>query len=154
MPTVDPDRVPRVSADPEVAPFGTDLLGPGAQAVGLELVRALDIEALALRERDAGLLPAVDHGRRLREMRGQVEAASGAVTVAEHRFDEMHLRVVPGGQGSARPGIEGRGTVVEVSYDEDGGETGRTVSPFELLFVMRTASDGRWLLVDVVPPEE
>jgi hypothetical protein len=156
VPAVDPDRVPRVSVDPDVAPFGTDLLGPGAQAVGVELIRALDIEALALRERDADILPAIDHGRRLREMRGRVEeAASGAVTVDEHRFDEMHLRVVPGGQGSARPGIEGRGTVVEVSYDEDGGETGRTAAaPFELLFVMRTASDGRWLLVDVVPLEE
>jgi len=41
--------------------------------------------------------------------------------------------------------------VTEVAYDEDGDETGRTVSPFETLFVLNPGSDGRWFIADTLP---
>jgi hypothetical protein len=152
VPEVAEDRVPEVTADPEVGLFGAELLGPAARSVGVELVRALDIEALALRRGNADVLPAVDHSRRLNQLRGQVEAAaSGSVVVPEYAFDELHLTVVRRGQAGARLGVEARGTLTEVTYDDDGDETGRTVSPLETLFVLNPGSDGRWFIADTLP---
>jgi hypothetical protein len=152
VPDIADERVPEVTADPEVQVFGAELSGPAARLVGVELLRALDVEALALRRAEPDLLPAVDHARRLNRLRDRVEeAAAGMLVVPEYEFDEMHLTVVRRGQAGARLGVEARGTVTEVAYDEDGDETGRTVSPFETLFVLNPGSDGRWFIADTLP---
>lgn len=152
VPAVDPARVPAVTADGDVAELGIGAGGVPDTEIAGDLVRNLDVEALALIEGDTAMLYAVDHGNRLHRMHDRVtDGADGPVTVPEYRFDSMHLVVVQAGQAAPRPGIEARGTVVEVTYDADRRETGRTSSAFAAVFVMREGSDGRWLLIDELP---
>jgi len=72
---VDADRLPRITADSDVAIFSQDLLGRGALRVAEDLVTALDIEALALREHNSDILASVDHGERLRNLETLVESS-------------------------------------------------------------------------------
>lgn len=150
IPVVEPSRVPTVTADPAVAVFGDDVAAR-AREIGIELVRALDVEALAVRSGDPALLRAVDHGSRLAEMTRLVNDGPGASPVVEYHFERMHLTVVrAGGQSGSRLAIEGSGTAIETVLGGAGATTGQPAS-FEATFAVRHGADGRWLVVGVWP---
>ncbi len=127
--------------------------------MAMELLRDLDVEAVAVREGDAELLRAADHGSRLVELRNVVKGqVPGERTALDYRFDQMHLTVVRlGGQTGALLGVEARGTMASVTYDDTGRAVGREsdgdASPFANVFVLRPGDDGRWLLILVRPLE-
>jgi hypothetical protein len=152
---VDPDELPTVTVDPMVTSLDPRLIGPGAQDLAVALARNLEVEAAAVAGRDRELLEVVDHGERLDEMRRRVDDAgpTGEAVVPHYTFDSLHLTVAfPGGaQGGPRPGFEARGTVEELTYDAAGRVVDRDEAPAEVLFAMRQASDGRWLIVDTLP---
>ena len=58
--------------------FDHELAGPGMQAVLMTLAENLELENEALRRGDESILAAVDHGDRLDEMRGRLEAAGAS----------------------------------------------------------------------------
>jgi len=151
--TVDPSSLPRVRVDPQVARFSADLAGSGAQDLAVTLAEDLAIEAKAFRDGDPSLLSAADGGDRLLEMQRRLRAAlsSGETTVDRYVFDS--LRLVPlvsvRDQRSLRMGFEARGSLEEITYDDRGVETGRTTSPFALVFVLSQPTGERWVLVDV-----
>ena len=135
--------------------FDHELAGPGMQAVLMTLAENLELENEAIRRDDASILAAVDHGDRLDEMRGRLEAArtSGPV-VTHYLFDSIDVSLlVPFGQQTGLSlGLLGRGTKVEEVYDAAGVLQSRTESPFEETFAMRRATGDRWLNVAVLPP--
>lgn len=153
--TVDPASPPRVSVDPEVARFSADLAGPGAQGLAVTLAENLAVEASAFRDGDRGVLAAADGGDRLVEMQRRLGAAlsNGETTVERYVFDS--LRLVPlvsvRDQRSLRMGFEARGSLEEITNDDQGVETGRTTSPFALVFVLSQPTGERWVVVDVRP---
>ncbi len=151
VPDVERARVPRVSVDPDVTAFGDDI-PLRAPEIGLELVRALDVEILAVRSSDPDLLYSVNHGARLTEVRAAADGSDSSTVLIERHFDQMYLTVVRvGGQAGSRLAIDGTGSATQFAMGPDGpASNGRSV-PFAETFVLREGADGRWLLVDVVP---
>jgi Na+-transporting NADH:ubiquinone oxidoreductase subunit NqrB len=142
VPDIDPARVPAVTVDPAVVAFGDDVPARAGE-IATELVRALDVEALAVRHAEVDLLRSVDHGSRLSTMRETV-ASAGEATVTIYDFERMHLTVArAGGQAGSRLAIEGSGTVTETTA----GEPDRRRA-FATTFALRPGEDGRWFLVD------
>ena len=80
---------------------------PGAQEILLTLAENLEIENQALLRHDPTILVAVDHGDRLIEMQGRLQAAmtSGTTTIARYRIDAatVALLVPFGTQDRAEP---------------------------------------------------
>jgi len=102
-------------------------------------------------------LRAADDGERLVEMERTVEVAAtrGEFVVANYRFETLHLVVVftNGSQGGPSLGLDARGVVEEVTYDEGGVEVRREASPLISIFVIRQDAGGRWLIFDELPAE-
>ncbi len=155
VPEVDPARVPVVTAAPEVAAFDEELtLREGSRALGIELLRGLDVEALAIEQRDPELLRSVDHGGRLYEMRSLVDGPEPRV-LSDYRFDRMHLDIAEiGGQTGSRLIVEGQGTLMKTVLDEDGEIVDRSSEPFARTFVLLAGDDGRWFIAQVDAPLE
>jgi hypothetical protein len=154
---IDPSTVPTVTVDPDVVEMRSDLTGPGAQAVAVDLAENLETETQALRAADQELLPAVDYADRLIEMRGRIDEAiaAGETVVDTYLFDSIRISSVirAEGQGGLSLGLDTRGTVEEITYDAEGNETGRVASPFTLTFMLSRPTGGRWLLVATRPLE-
>jgi Na+-translocating ferredoxin:NAD+ oxidoreductase RnfD subunit len=151
---IDPATLPEISVSEDVVSFDHELAGPGMQAVLVTLAENLELENEALRRGDDSILAAVDHGDRLDEMRGRLEAASASGPVVTHYlFDSIDVSLlVPFGQQTGLSlGLLGRGTKIEEVYDAAGALQGRTESPFEETFAMRRATGERWLNVAVLP---
>ncbi|HET7082969.1 MAG TPA: hypothetical protein VFJ00_04590 [Candidatus Limnocylindria bacterium] len=152
---VDPTTFPPITIEQDVADWDHTIAGPGAQEILVTLAENLEVENQALLRADGSLLPAVDHGDRLVEMRGRLRSAeaSGRTVIQHYRFDAVRLvLIVPfGEQTGVSLGFESRGTVIEETYDADGALLDRTTAPYELTFAVRRATGSRWLNVGVLP---
>jgi hypothetical protein len=151
---IDPATLPEITVAEDVVSFDHELAGPGMQAVLVTLAENLELENEALLRRDETILPAIDHGDRLDEMRERLAGStSGPVTLTHYLFDAVDVSLlVPFGQQSGLSlGLLGRGTKVEELYDVTGELLERTESPFEETFAMRRATGDRWLNVAVLP---
>jgi hypothetical protein len=152
---VDSSTFPAITVDQGVADWDHSIAGPGAQEIVLTLAENLELENQALLRRDASILPAVDHGDRLIEMRGRLEDAesSGRAAVTRYRFDALDMRLIEpfGVQTGLSLGLDASGTMTEEIYDGAGNVTSSREAPFALTFVMRRATGDRWLNVGVLP---
>ena len=153
--TVDPDTFPPITVDQGVLDFDHTISGPRAQEILLTLAENLELENQALLRADPRILVAVDHGDRLKQMRGRLDEAvrSGRTVLNHYRFDAVHvILIVPfGEQTGVSLGFESRGTATEETYDASGALQDRRTSPFTLTFAVRQATGARWLNVAVLP---
>lgn len=154
---VDPATLPPITVGQDVVDFDPEhLAGAGMQAVVVTLAQNLELENEALLRRDATILPAVDHGDRLAEMRARLaEVVAGGSTVLVHyQFDSISVRLlIPFGlQDGFSLGIEGRGTAIRETYDAAGALQSRVSEPFAQTFAVRRATGDRWLNVAVLLP--
>jgi Na+-translocating ferredoxin:NAD+ oxidoreductase RnfD subunit len=153
---VDPATFPTISVEQGVVDWNHEIVGAGAREIVLTLAENLELENQALLRHDASILTAVDHGDRLDEMQGRLRqaAATGTTVIERYQIDDVHVTLlVPfGRQDGLSLGLESRGTVVTQTYDAGGELQGRASSPFATTFVVRQATGGRWLNVDVLPP--
>jgi len=150
VPVVDTTDLPEVTADDRVF----DLMGADVDVVAIvtELVRILEVEAIAVAARDHELLTAVNHGVRLDELGQRIDAAGedGAITTESYDFASMHLDMIRGeGQGNLSVGVVATGTLTEHLTQPDGSSSKIATAPFERTFAMRPRGDGRWFLVAV-----
>jgi Na+-translocating ferredoxin:NAD+ oxidoreductase RnfD subunit len=152
---VDPSTFPAITVDRDVSDWDHSISGAGAQEIVLTLAENLELENQALLRRDETILPAVDHGDRLVEMKDRLaETTSSGDTVVEHyRFDSLEMRLIEpfGVQTGLSLGLDARGTMTEETYDAGGTLTGSREQPFAVTFVMRRATGDRWLNVGVLP---
>jgi hypothetical protein len=153
---IDPASLPAVSIDDDVAGLSAELATPaGARELAAALAFNLQVEAQALATRDASLLPAVDHGQRLEDMRAAIDGAAGAnLVVPSYEFDTLHLSIVfPGGfQSGANAGLAATGTVTLTTYSPVGEQLDRTEQPFATTFSLRNITADRWLTTDTPTP--
>jgi Na+-translocating ferredoxin:NAD+ oxidoreductase RnfD subunit len=152
----DPDTFPPMTVDQGVLDFDHTIVGPRAQEILLTLAQNLELENQALLRGDAGILTAVDHGDRLKEMQARLTdaVASGETVVTHYQFEAVRVvLIVPFGvQTGASLGFESRGTQVQETYDASGALLDRQTSRFALTFAVRRATGARWLNVAVLPP--
>ena len=148
---IDPDTIPAVTADPDVGSLITEV---DLDDLALTLAENLEIEAMAVRNRDSGLLLVADGGRRLAQMIERIDeaVATGVVTVPGHRFDSLHAVVIPaiGGQ-LATIGLQATGSVEEVTFDAGGLEQARVVEDLDTTFVLSPVAGERWLIIEERP---
>jgi len=153
---VDPATFPTITVERGVVDWNHEIVGPGARAIVLTLAENLELENQALLRADAAILEAVDHGDRLDEMQARLEeaAATGETAIERYLIDDVNVTLlVPfGRQDGLSLGLASRGTVTTETYDAAGGLQARASSPFAATFVLRQATGGRWLNVDVLPP--
>jgi hypothetical protein len=153
---VDPATLPQITVNKDVGDFDISLIGDGAQQLVITLGENLQVEAEALRRRDASILTAVDHGDRLDEMRGRLNAAAGGtITVERYTFDTVTMSLLApfGRQSGLSIGLDSRGTVTTETVDPSGAVVARATAPFARKFVIRRATGDRWLNVSVLPPD-
>jgi Na+-translocating ferredoxin:NAD+ oxidoreductase RnfD subunit len=154
---VDPATFPTISVSQSVADWDHEIAGPGAQEIALTLAENLELENQALLRADGSILPAVDHGDRLTEMRGRLQdaVATGTTVIARYRFDALDMSLLEpfGVQTGLSLGLDARGTMTAETYDAAGSLQAQETSPFALRFVMRRATGDRWLNVAVLQPE-
>jgi Na+-translocating ferredoxin:NAD+ oxidoreductase RnfD subunit len=158
LPNVDPGTLPPISVGQDVIDYDHELAGTGMQPVVLSLAQDLELENVALLERNGDLLRAIDHGDRLVQMQARLEAlgADGATTVTRYRFDTISVSLlVPfGRQDGLSLGLAARGTAVEERHDAGGALLSSHQAPFDLTFAVRQATGSRWMLVAVLEPDE
>jgi len=149
---VDPDSIPTVTEDPDVAALNTDI---STQEMAVILAENLQVEGQALFNRDSSLLTQADGGDRLQDMLDRVDDAvvTGQVVVSNYRFESMHAYVAPteGSQGASL-GFEASGVVEVVTYDGLGVEQVRSSQPFDTVFVLSQVAGDRWLILEELPP--
>jgi hypothetical protein len=145
---VDPASLPVVTADLEVASLNAEV---DLDDLAVTLAENLEIEAIAVGDRDSRLLPAADGGRRLAQMVRRVDdaVATGVVSVPAYRFDSLHAVVIPavGGQ-QATIGLQATGTTEWVNYDASGQEQDRIVEQLASTFVLSPVVGERWLIIE------
>jgi hypothetical protein len=154
---VDPATLPPITVGADVSESNSVLAQPaGMREVLVTLAQNLELENQALLRRDATLLPAVDHGDRLVELRARLQAAltSGTTVVEHYAFASVsaHLLIPFGAQTGASLGMDSIGTVVRDTYDAGGSLVRRESAPFHLVFAVRRALGDRWLIVGVLAP--
>jgi hypothetical protein len=152
---VNPATFPRISVEQGVLDWNHEIVGPAAQDLVLTLVENLELENQALLQADATILPAVDHGDRLDEMRGRLRdsVATGTKVIERYQIDDVNVTLlVPfGKQDGLSLGLVSRGTVTKETYDAAGHVQARASAPFAKTFAIRRATGGRWLNVAVLP---
>jgi Na+-translocating ferredoxin:NAD+ oxidoreductase RnfD subunit len=155
LPTaIDPSTLPAITVGQDVLDFDHQLAGPEMQAVVVTLAQNLELENQALLRRDGTILPTVDHGDRLLEMEGRLQAATtGSAVITHYQFDaiDVSLLVPFGKQDGLSLGLAARGTMIQESYDAAANLVSRQSSPFTQTFAMRRATGARWLNVAVLP---
>ena len=154
---VDPGTLPPVTIDDGVTDY---IAGGGIQEVVVTLAQNLEFENQALLRRDASILSAVDHGDRLAEMKGTLDALiAGAqyepTPVSHYNFESIRatLLIPFGKQDGFSIGLISTGTLVQQWY-ADGELVESKAAPFSLTFAVRRATGDRWLTVGVLdqPP--
>src|SRR5262245_23149278 len=149
--TMDASTFPTITVKQNVGDFDPSLVGPGAQELVLTTAQNLEIENEALLRHDGSILPAVDHGGRLIDMRGRLSAAaaSGVTTIVHYRFDAITMSILQpfGRQTGLSIGLDSTGQATEETYDSTGALTGSHSAPFAATFVIRRATGARWLNV-------
>jgi hypothetical protein len=154
---VDPATFPTITVEQEVSDWNHEIAGPGLRELVLTLAENLELESQALLRADPTILDVVDHGDRLDEMRARVAGAEATgVTVERYRIDDVNVTLLEpfGRQDGLSLGLESRGTVTEETYDPAGTLEERTSVGFAKTFVLRQATGGRWLNVDVLPLDD
>ncbi len=153
-PRLDPATFPTITVDQDVADWNHEIAGPVARDLVLDLAENLELESQALLRSDPTILPAVDHGDRLDEMRDRLDeaGATGSVVVQRYEFDDVRVTLLEpfGEQEGLSLGLVSQGTVTEETYDADGTLHERTTSPFATTFAVRQVTGGRWLNVGVL----
>jgi Na+-translocating ferredoxin:NAD+ oxidoreductase RnfD subunit len=154
---VDPATFPQISVEQDVSDWNHEIAGPAARQLVLDLAENLELERQALMRADATILPAIDHGDRLDEMRDRLAAAetTGVTVVERYQIDDVNVTLlVPfGKQDGLSLGLESRGTRTQETYDAEGNLDGRTSSPFATTFAVRQVTGGRWLNVAELPTD-
>jgi Na+-translocating ferredoxin:NAD+ oxidoreductase RnfD subunit len=152
---IDPSTLPAITVGQDVKDWDNAIDGAGADEIVLTLAENLELESQALLRRDASILPAVDHGDRLDELRARLAQAeaTGQTTIQRYRFDAVDMRLITpfGKQSGLSLGLDGTGTMVEETYDADGTLLSSTEAPFAKTFAVRRALGDRWLNVGVLP---
>ena len=151
---IDPSTLPSITVAHDVVDWNHEITGTGAQEIVLALAENLELEHQALRLGDAALLPVVDHGDRLDELRRRLDdAADGTMAAERYSIEDVRITlVVPfGRQTGLSLGLESRGTVTTETYRSDGDLVSRSSSPFAKSFVLGRPTGGRWLTVAVLP---
>ncbi len=74
-PRLDPATFPTITVDQDVADWNHEIAGSVARDLVLDLAENLELESQALLRSDPTILPAVDHGDRLDEMRDRLDEA-------------------------------------------------------------------------------
>jgi hypothetical protein len=152
---IDPSTLPPIALAPDVTDFDHELAGAGIQAVVVTLAQNLELENQALLKRDPTILPTVDHGARLDEMRSRVASAvaTGSVVISHYRFESIAaaLLVPFGEQTGLSLGLAAQGTLTEETYDGAGTLVTSSERPFHATFAVRRATGARWLNVAVLP---
>ena len=151
---IDPSTLPSITVAHDVVDWNHEITGTGAQEIVLALAENLELEHQALRLGDAALLPVVDHGDRLDELRRRLDDAADGTRVAErYSIEDVRITlVVPfGRQTGLSLGLESRGTVTTETYRGDGDLVSRSSSPLAKSFVLGRPTGGRWLTVAVLP---
>jgi hypothetical protein len=154
---VDPATLPAITLGQDVLDFDPTLANGGIRDVVVTLGQNLELENLALRQRDGSILTSVDHGDRLVETQGLLQAAQGGsnVVTAHYRFATIAVSLlVPfGRQSGLSLGLAATGTVVRETWDATGHLVATDTQPFQLTFAMRRATGARWLNVAVLPAQ-
>jgi Na+-transporting NADH:ubiquinone oxidoreductase subunit NqrB len=153
---VDPATLPAITVQQDVTDFDSTLTASGLGSVVVVLGQNLELENQALLRRDESLLPQIDHGDRLAQMRTALADArtSGRTTIVHYRFDSIDasLLVPFGAQTGLSLGLHGRGTATRETYDASGALVSSTTEPFDQVFAVRRATGARWLTVGLLPP--
>jgi len=152
---VEPGSMPPVTIDPSVTSWNADRVQAQAPDLALTLARNLAAENQALLRGDATLLPAFDHGDRLKELQARLDQAksTGQTTIQRYRFDHLFLTTkLLKSQTGLGMAFDGTGTVTQETYDASGKLQSSTDAPFSSMFVMRQVfGDDRWFNVGVIP---
>ncbi len=152
---VEAASIPAVSIDPSVTSWNADRVREQAPALALTLARNLAAENEALLHGDASLLPAIDHGDRLKELQTDLDQArtTGRTTIERYHFDSLFLTVkLLKSQTGLGMAFQATGTRTEETYDASGALQSRQDAPFASMFVMRQVlGDDRWFNVGVIP---
>jgi hypothetical protein len=152
---VDPASIPAVSIDPSVTSWNVDRVREQAPGLALTLARNLAAENEVLLRGDASLLPAIDHGDRLKELQAELDQAraTGRTTIERYRFESLFLTVkLLKSQTGLGMAFRATGTVTQEIYDANGALQSRQDAPFASMFVMRQVfGDDRWFDVGVIP---
>ncbi len=150
---VDPESLPVVTVDRDVAGLNSDIDAVKAQDLAVVLAEDLVIEGEAMRQANGDLLISGDGGDRLIEMQSRINdaVAIGERPVDKYHFDDLRLGVAGSVTGQTGAALEftGSGTLETIVYDPLGNETGRVKSTFSATFVMRQIGGDRWLIVAV-----
>ena len=152
---IDPSTFPSISVDDEVINWNHEINVAGARTIVLTLAENLALEAQAVREGDAALLRAVDHGDRLDAMMNNVRESTTSGMTRTQSYDIDNVRVtllVPfGRQDGLSLGMVSTGTVTNEVRDRNGHVTSRSTAPFTTMWAMRRATGARWLTVAELP---
>ena len=152
---IDPSTFPSISVDDEVINWNHEINVAGARTIVLTLAENLALEAQAVREGDAALLRAVDHGDRLDAMMNSVRESTTSGMTRTQSYDIDNVRVtllVPfGRQDGLSLGMVSTGTVTNEVRDRNGHVTSRSSAPFTTMWAMRRATGARWLTVAELP---
>ena len=156
VPVVDTAVLPEVTAEDIVR----DVLGGDDEVIELatELLRILEVESIAVTERNHEILTVVNHGVRLDELSQRIDAAgeSDAIVAESYDFATMHLGLIrAAGQGSISIiGIMATGTLTKEVTQPDGSSSETTTTPFSRTFAMLPGViEDRWFLVEVTTAE-
>ncbi len=113
---VDASTFPTITVDQDVIDYDHEMAGSGAQELVKTLAENLELERQALIQRDVDILPAVDHGDRLDDMRARITAApaDGPIDIGRYQIDtvRMSLLVPFGRQDGLSMGLDSRGTLI------------------------------------------
>jgi hypothetical protein len=152
---VDEASIPAVSIDPSVTSWNVERVREQAPGLALTLARNLAAENEVLLHGDASLLPAIDHGDRLKELQSDLAdaRATGRTTIERYHFDSLFLTVkLLKSQTGLGMAFQATGTKTEETYDANGAIQSRQDAPFASMFVMRQVfGDDRWFNVGVIP---
>ena len=152
---VDPGTLPPITVNQSVKDWDHEIADSAPQLLVI-LSQNLQVENQALLKSNAGLLTAVDHGDRLKEMQArlQSDSAAGTCVIDVYKFDTVNVTlIVPfGGQTGLSLGFDARGTVNHETYDPSGHLVSQASSSFSQTFAIRRATGARWLNVAVLPP--
>jgi hypothetical protein len=152
---VDPGSIPPVTIDPAVTSWNVDRVREQAPGLALTLARNLAAENEAFLRGDASLLPAFDHGDRLKELQAELDQAktSGRTTIKRYQFDSLFLTTkLLKSQTGLGMAFQATGTLTTETYDAGGSLQSRQEAPFASMFVLRQVfGDDRWFNVGVIP---
>jgi len=115
----------------------------------LAFLCALDVEAMAMQQREPDLLVGVDHGARLEQMRQSIESGDEIIVVT-YEIDALSASAVRrSGQSAPVIGLTAVGRATETTYDTSGRSLRSTTRAVNELFSLRRFGTDEWRIVEV-----